>query len=70
MRQSKFEITESGVEWNFTGNKDTLDWPLNKVIHSAFLLLTQEELEKVKMCADERGCGWLFLDHSKNRSRR
>jgi predicted RNA-binding Zn ribbon-like protein len=70
MRQSKLEITESGIEWNVTGNKNTLDWPLNAVIHSAFSLLTSEELGKVKMCADKRGCGWLFVDHSKNRSRR
>ena len=70
MRQSKLKITESGIEWNVAGNKDHLDWPLNLVIHSAFLLLTSEELDKVKMCADERGCGWLFVDHSKNRSRR
>jgi predicted RNA-binding Zn ribbon-like protein len=70
MRQSKLEVTESGIEWNVTANKNTLDWPLNAVIHSAFSLLTSEELDKVKMCADERGCGWLFVDHSKNRSRR
>ncbi len=69
-KQSKLEMTESGVEWNIAGNRDTLDWPLNAVIHSAFLLLTSDERDKVKVCADERGCGWLFVDHSKNRSRR
>ncbi len=70
MRLSKLEIAESGIEWNVKGNKNSLDWPLNAVIHSAFMLLTSDEWDKVKMCADERGCGWLFMDHSKNRSRR
>ena len=70
MRQSKLEIAESGIEWNVRGNKNSLDWPLNSVIHSAFMLLTSDERDKIKMCADERGCGWLFIDHSKNRSRR
>ena len=70
MKNSKLKIFESGVEWNMEGNKDSLDWPLNVVIHSAFMLLTSNELDRVKMCADERGCGWLFYDHSKNKSRR
>lgn len=70
MKNSRLEILESGIEWNVEGNKDSLDWPLNVVIHSAFMLLTSNELDRVKMCADERGCGWLFYDHSKNKSRR
>lgn len=70
MKYSKLEITKTGIEWNVKGNKDLLDRPLNVVIQSAFMLLTSSELHKVKMCADERGCGWLFVDHSKNRSRR
>jgi len=70
LRCSKLQITGSGIEWNIAGSKETLDWPLNAVIHSAFLLLTSDEWDKVKMCADERGCGWLFVDNSKNRSRR
>ena len=70
MRHSKLEIAESGIEWNVKGNKDSLDWPLNSIIHSAFMLLTSHERDRVKMGADKRGCGWLFIDHSKNRSRR
>ena len=70
MKNSRLEILESSFEWNVKGNKDSLDWPLNVITHSAFMLLTSNELNRVKMCADERGCGWLFFDHSKNRSRR
>jgi predicted RNA-binding Zn ribbon-like protein len=70
MKQSKLEIAESGIEWNVKGDKNSLNWPLNAVIHSTFVLLISDKWDKVKMCADERGCGWLFMDHSKNRSRR
>jgi predicted RNA-binding Zn ribbon-like protein len=39
-------------------------WP---VAHSATELLTSGPLERVKSCA---GCNWLFVDESKNKSRR
>ena len=56
-------------------NGYTLDWsaaqdlkaPLWPVVHSAGELLLSRELAQVKECP---GCGWLFLDTSKNRSRR
>ena len=37
---------------------------------SAVALLTSPHVDKVKMCADDRGCGWLFLDLTRNSSRR
>lgn len=37
---------------------------------SAMELLTSDDLERVRQCADDRGCGYLFLDVSRNRSRR
>jgi predicted RNA-binding Zn ribbon-like protein len=70
LKNSKLESTESGIEWDVAGNRDMPDWPLNLVVHSGFRLLTSGELDRVKMCADNRGCGWLFFDSSKNRSRR
>jgi len=41
-------------------------WP---VLRSAAELLTSERLARVRQCADA-DCGWLFLDESRNRSRR
>jgi predicted RNA-binding Zn ribbon-like protein len=47
---------------------DQVLWP---VAHAAASLLAQTDvLERVGVCADETGCGWLFVDTSKNRSRR
>ncbi|MFN3685443.1 CGNR zinc finger domain-containing protein [Salinarimonas sp.] len=42
---------------------------LRPVIASAEALLTAERLTRVRVCASST-CGWLFLDTSKNRSRR
>lgn len=42
---------------------------LRPVISSAEALLTAERLLRVKACASST-CGWLFLDTSKNKSRR
>jgi predicted RNA-binding Zn ribbon-like protein len=44
-----------------------LDALLLPIIHSASELLLSNELGQVKQCP---GCGWLFLDTSKNQSRR
>jgi predicted RNA-binding Zn ribbon-like protein len=45
---------------------ERLLWP---VARSAAELLTSPMLSRVKVCAGE-GCGWLFLDESRNASRR
>jgi predicted RNA-binding Zn ribbon-like protein len=46
-----------------------LEWILNPIIHSAADLMISQELRKVKKCGDPV-CGWLFLDISRNQSRR
>jgi predicted RNA-binding Zn ribbon-like protein len=45
---------------------DRVLWP---VVVSAAELLTSSELDRVRECPGER-CAWLFLDRSRNRSRR
>ena len=50
--------------WNLDETLDALLWP---ILHSAGELLLSEELAHVKECPS---CGWLFLDTSKNQSRR
>ncbi len=39
------------------------------VIQSAIELLTQEDMNRIKICGGER-CGWLFYDTSRNNSRK
>ncbi len=70
MANSQILSTKTGFIWEINGEKDELDWMLNPIVRSAAELLTSTELNRVKECADDRGCGWLFLDESRNRSRR
>lgn len=46
---------------------DRMLWP---VIQTALDLLTSGDLDRVGECADDRGCGYLFIDTSRNHSRR
>src|SRR5215204_453691 len=60
-----------GWGWERSGDDGEvrLDSPLWPVAQSAAELLTSERLARVKVCAGE-GCGWVFLDESRNSSRR
>jgi predicted RNA-binding Zn ribbon-like protein len=62
--------TADGFAWDWIGEIDALDRPLWPVSRSAADLLVSDSLSRVGRCADDRGCGWLFLDTSRNRSRR
>ncbi|MDH4219612.1 MAG: ABATE domain-containing protein [Candidatus Aminicenantes bacterium] len=70
MAQSRIIPVKNGFLWDTKGDKDALDWILNPIVRSAADLLASDELNRVKQCADDRGCGLLFLDSSRNRSRR
>lgn len=55
--------------WNREQEPVALDRMLWSIARSMAELLTSEALEFVRMCAAD-DCGWLFLDTSKNHSRR
>jgi predicted RNA-binding Zn ribbon-like protein len=55
-------------EWQSQG-KNVLDRVLWPVAQSAAELLTSDDLKLVRWC-EAPDCEWLFLDHSRNRSRR
>ena len=59
-----------GWDWDLSGDDGgaRLDGPLWPVAQSAAELLTSPKLGRVKVCAGE-GCGWMFLDESRNNSR-
>lgn len=64
--QSSFVRKENHfmAEWRVNETFDAMLWP---IIYSAGQLLMSEDLNHVKECPR---CGWLFLDTSKNQSRR
>jgi predicted RNA-binding Zn ribbon-like protein len=59
-----------GWDWDMSGDDGVvrLDSPLWPVAQSAAELLTSPKLGRVKLCAGE-GCGWVFVDESRNGSR-
>ncbi len=68
--RSRIVSLEEHFTWDWAGVEDALDSMLWPVAQSAADLLTSEDVHRVGECADDRGCGWLFLDLSRNHSRR
>ena len=61
--------TDDGCNWRWDDDPQKLDRMLWPVAQSAADLLASEILDRVGECQGE-GCGWLFLDTSKNKTRR
>jgi predicted RNA-binding Zn ribbon-like protein len=55
--------------WDWSEKSTALDWILWPVLRSTADILTSEEVHLVRQCASQ-SCSWLFLDTSKNHSRR
>lgn len=55
--------------WEWHEADGSLELPVWMIARSAAELLTSDSLGRVRECAGER-CDWLFLDASRNRSRR
>lgn len=66
LAQATLAVSPSGYGWTWSRPKDLdrLRWP---IVHAAATLLTEGRLERVKACG---GCRYLFLDETKNGSRR
>jgi predicted RNA-binding Zn ribbon-like protein len=60
----------AGYGWRWRGDESGLDGILWPIVRSAARLLTDGEHSRIGQCADDRGCGYLFYDTSRNRSRR
>jgi predicted RNA-binding Zn ribbon-like protein len=56
--------------WDWRRDEKRLDQLLWPVARSAVELLIAGDLQRVKVCENPYGCGWLFYDGSKNGSRR
>jgi len=70
LAKSRIVRSGEGFQWSWYGAKETPDMMLWPIARSAADLLTSDRLEDVKECAnEEEGCGWLFLDCTKNHKR-
>lgn len=59
----------NSYRWSWAGDCSCLERPLWQIAHSAADLLASGRLDRVRTC-DSETCDWLFLDESRNRSRR
>lgn len=55
--------------WSWAGECTCLERPVWQISHSAADLLASGRLDRVRRCGSDT-CEWLFLDGSRNRSRR
>ena len=69
MAHARLEPVGNGYTWAWATDGAGLDVMLWPVVRSAADLLTSTDLERVRTCDSER-CGWIFLDTSRNHSRR
>jgi predicted RNA-binding Zn ribbon-like protein len=64
-------VTSRGrYRWSWERDDAALDRPLWPVVLSACELLVGADRRRIKECPAPDGCGWLFLDTSKNAARR
>jgi predicted RNA-binding Zn ribbon-like protein len=61
--------TATGYAWTWVDDGAAPDCMLWPIVRSAAELLVTGDLSGVRVCGGAR-CGWLFVDTSKNRSRR
>lgn len=65
----RLEPVDGGFAWRWHGLETSCDALLAPIARSAADLLTGDDLDRVRECDGDR-CTWLFLDSSRNRSRR
>jgi predicted RNA-binding Zn ribbon-like protein len=69
LRHRRLERDERCCCWVWTAGEEPLAQMLWPIVNGAAELLVEGELERVKSCGNDT-CGWLFVDMSRNRSRR
>jgi predicted RNA-binding Zn ribbon-like protein len=70
LSHSRLQPGPNGFAWSWPDEAAALERVLWPVMHSAADLLTSDRLARVGVCQDDRGCGWLFVDTSRNHTRR
>ncbi|MEO8287926.1 MAG: ABATE domain-containing protein [Chloroflexota bacterium] len=69
MTHKRLNETGGAFSWHWSGEDESLHSPIWRIAESAANLLTAPEIKMMKTCPGE-GCAWLFLDTSRNHSRR
>ena len=61
--------SDGNYGWWWPEDVDDLELPLWPIAYSAGILFPEIDPKRLKQCPSE-DCGWLFMDRSKNASRR
>jgi len=69
MAQARLRPADGGFALDWAAKPTALDSVLRPLVRSATELLLAPLRERVKQCPGH-GCGWIFLDMTKNRNRR
>lgn len=69
MTHLRLTPTDAGIGWAWSVEADDLEQMLWPVAWSAAELMTSHDVNHLRLCASD-SCDWLFLDTSKNHSRR
>jgi predicted RNA-binding Zn ribbon-like protein len=67
--QQKLQWEDPHLEWSFAEAENSAELPLWLLALSASDLITSEAMSRVRAC-DNLECRWLFLDTSKNHTKR
>ena len=70
LRHTKISHTSEGFSWAWKVKEPGFDRVLWTLARETAKLITSKEIKRVGECADDRGCGYLFIDTSRNHSRR
>lgn len=65
----QFVFDGEGFRWSWENLADDTERPLWQLADAAIELFTREDLTRLRICA-ANDCGWIFLDETKNRSRK
>ncbi len=69
LNHRQVEILTDHAHWVWDGAEGDFEAPLWPVILAAAELFVSDDLRKVHTCTNE-ACGWIFLDQSRNQSRK
>lgn len=70
MARARIFPTDDGFMWTWSETSNALERVLWPVARSAAELLISDNVKYIKECPGDDGCGWLFVDTSRNYRRR
>jgi len=68
-RYARLASTQEGFRWTLDAQADELELALRPIVESAVSLMISPRMARLRRCGNET-CYWLFIDETKNCSRR